>query len=154
MTQPPTENKPDFPHDDPLVVPQTERDIAQQTDKHAETTRDPLEVVLSEFSDALQRGTEPSIADYAARYPDLADQIRELFPLLQGLGQWKEDREIECMRRNFPREISIKRLGDYQLERELGRGGMGIVFQAVHITSQRTVAIKLLPWRFAAEMAV
>ena len=44
MTQPPTENKPDFPHDDPLVVPQTERDIAQQTDKHAETTRDPLEV--------------------------------------------------------------------------------------------------------------
>ena len=154
MTQPPTENKPDFPHDDPLVVPQTERDIAQQTDKHAETTRDPLEVVLSEFSDALQRGTEPSIADYAARYPDLADQIRELFPLLQGLGQWKEDREIDCMRRNFPREICIKRLGDYQLERELGRGGMGIVFQAVHITSQRTVAIKLLPWRFAAEMTV
>ena len=58
------------------------------------------------------------------------------------------------MRRNIPTEFSLKKLGDYELIRELGRGGMGVVFQAVHTTSQRSVAIKLLPWRFAADMSV
>jgi serine/threonine protein kinase len=118
------------------------------------SSRDPLEVVLSAFGEEVRNGNTPSIDDYARRYPDLAEQIRELFPLVHGLEQWKSDREIECMRRNMPAEFSIKKLGDYELIRELGRGGMGVVFQAVHTTSQRSVAIKLLPWRFAADMHV
>ena len=119
-----------------------------------ESSRDPLEVVLTEFSDAVRAGGTPSIEDFALRYPELADQIRELFPLVHGLEQWKSDREIECMRRNVPTEFSLKTLGDYELVREIGRGGMGVVFQAIHRISQRSVAIKLLPWRFAADMSV
>ena len=116
--------------------------------------RDPLEVVLSEFSEDIRKGNSPSIDDYASRYPELAVQIRDLFPLVHGLEQWKEDREIECLRRNVPAEFPLSKLGDYELIRELGRGGMGVVFQAVHSKSQRPVAIKLLPWRFAADMPV
>ena len=116
--------------------------------------RDPLEVVLTEFTEDKRQNKSPSIEDYARRYPALAGQIRELFPLVENLERWKSDKETQCLRRNVPREFPFDRLGEYQLIREIGRGGMGVVFQALHVTSQRSVAIKLLPWRFAADMAV
>lgn len=115
-------------------------------------SRDPLEVLLTEFGDRLRQGLNPSIDDYAARYPEVAEQIRELFPLIRSLESWTSDREIQCLKRNIPATFSLKKLGDYDLVRELGRGGMGVVFEAVHVTSQRPVAIKLLPWRYAADM--
>ena len=41
---------------------------------------------------------------------------------------------------------SIEELGDYRIVRELGRGGMGAVFEAVHKTLGNSVALKLLPY--------
>lgn len=121
---------------------------------HDEQTRDPLEVALTEFTEEKRRGRFPTIEEYVERYPALAAQIRELFPLIENLEQWKSDKEVECLKRNVPKEFSFDRLGEYKLLNELGRGGMGVVFRAVHITSQRSVAIKLLPWRYAADMPV
>ena len=115
--------------------------------------RDPLEVALSEFTEEKRQGRTPSIDAYALRYPEFANEIRELFPLVENLERWKNDKEVECLRRNVPRTFSFDRLGEYQLTRELGRGGLGVVFQATHAISQRLVAIKLLPWRFAADMS-
>ena len=40
--------------------------------------REPLEVLVTRFSDAVRRGEQPSIDDYARRYRDWAPQIREL----------------------------------------------------------------------------
>ena len=114
--------------------------------------REPLEVLVTRFSDAVRRGEQPSIEDYASRYRDWAPQIRELFPLIQSLEQWKTDKEIECLRRSVPDEFPVRQLGSYQLIRELGRGGMGIVFEAVHDDTGERFAVKLLPWRFAADM--
>ena len=44
--------------------------------------------------------------------------------------------------------------GRYSLERELGRGGMGIVFLARDVALERPVAIKLLPPTLAAQPGV
>ncbi len=114
--------------------------------------REPLEVLVSRFADAVRRGENPSVEEYASRYGQWADQIRELFPMIQTLERWKSDKEVECLRRSVPDEFPVRRVGDYQFVRELGRGGMGIVFEAIQAGSGRRVAVKLLPWRFAADM--
>ena len=46
-----------------------------------------------------------------------------------------------------------KTLGQYQIVRELGRGGMAIVYEAYQPSLSRTIAIKVLPPQFAADKA-
>ncbi|MBS0202760.1 MAG: serine/threonine protein kinase [Planctomycetes bacterium] len=115
-------------------------------------SRDSLELLLSQFADEVRAGSMPSIEDYVARNPHCAGEIRELFPLVFSLEQWKSNKEVECLRNNVPDDFSVEAFGDYKVVRELGRGGMGVVFYAVHTKSHRPVAVKLLPWRYAADM--
>ncbi len=44
-----------------------------------------------------------------------------------------------------------KRMGDFVLEQCLGRGGMGVIYQATQLSLQRKVALKILPRSFAAD---
>jgi hypothetical protein len=46
----------------------------------------------------------------------------------------------------FREEFPANPLGDFQIVRELGRGGMGIVYEAIHLSLGRRVALKVLPF--------
>lgn len=110
---------------------------------------DPVEQLATEYLDLLRTGSAPPIEEYVARYPDRAEQIRELFPLIAALEDWKFDREQVVNRGPMPETFQIERLGDCRILREIGRGGMGVVFEGEQAPIGRRVAVKLMPWKFA-----
>ncbi|HIK93239.1 MAG TPA: serine/threonine protein kinase, partial [Planctomycetes bacterium] len=73
--------------------------------------------------------------------------IRESFPVMALLEQARQQNETAAIHRNMPETFPFKRLGTCELLCELGRGGMGVVFQARDTNSQHIVAVKVLPWR-------
>jgi len=108
-----------------------------------------IEVLASEFLEKARQGLNPSLDDYVARYPELKDEIQEIFPMVAALEQWKSDRESDLLRKQLPDQFKLKQLGNCRLVREIGRGGMGVVFEAVEEGIERRVAVKLLPWRIS-----
>ena len=48
-------------------------------------------------------------------------------------------------------QTDLGRLGDFQLVREIGRGGMGVVYEAEQISLGRRVALKVLPFAAALD---
>ena len=44
--------------------------------------RNPVEELAEEFLERCRRGQRPALSEYTNRYPQWADQIRSLFPLL------------------------------------------------------------------------
>ena len=107
--------------------------------------RDPLEVLAAEFTARLRAGERPSIEEYATRQPDCAEQIRELFPTIAAMEQWKSQRESKSGGRATLGPVRLKQLGDFRMLREIGRGGMGIVYEAEQLSLNRRVAVKVLP---------
>ena len=112
-------------------------------------SRDRLEILATEFSERGRRGENPTIEEYLEKYPDLADGINELFPIVAALEQWKSDRESELLRNHLPDHFHFRQLGDCRIVREIGRGGMGVVFEGLQGKLERRVAVKLLPWRIS-----
>ena len=117
--------------------------------------RDPFEVVAESFLARFRAGQRPSIEEYAARHPELADQIRELLPALVMVEQdLTVDRDPARAGRGRPASPSAFkewRLGDYRILREVGRGGMGVVYEAEQVCLGRRVALKVLPGHVAGD---
>lgn len=116
-------------------------------DQNGLRSREPFEVLASQFVDELREGEKPSIELYARRFPPHAERIREFFPVLKLLEQARIEKESSTFRHNMPERFPFSTLANCELLCELGRGGMGVVFQARDISSRHIVAIKVLPWR-------
>jgi serine/threonine protein kinase/tetratricopeptide (TPR) repeat protein len=105
--------------------------------------------LAEEFLERYRRGERPSLKEYIDRHPELAGEIREVFPAMAMMEKiaiadeslagdptgaapgWKAPR--------------LEQLGDFRILREVGRGGMGVVYEAEQVSLGRHVALKVLP---------
>jgi serine/threonine protein kinase/WD40 repeat protein/tetratricopeptide (TPR) repeat protein len=104
-----------------------------------------LNRLADEFAARYRRGERPSLQEYIDRHPELADDIREFFPALVEMEQVKEDRQGAPGPAATGPLPPLERLGDYRLIRQIGSGGMGVVYEAEQVSLGRRVALKVLP---------
>ena len=101
--------------------------------------------LAEEFAGRFRRGERPSLQEYVDRLPEMAAEIREMFPALVEVEQADGDARREARQSATPAIPSLRELGDFRIHREVGRGGMGVVYEAEQISLGRRVALKVLP---------
>src|SRR5439155_25914290 len=111
--------------------------------------RERLTEVLERYLAALEQGAPLSQEAILAEQPDLAPALASYFRSLEELHDMaagfagNKSRAEEATEKELE---GAKRIGDFELIREIGRGGMGVVYEARQISLDRRVAVKLLPF--------
>jgi serine/threonine protein kinase/tetratricopeptide (TPR) repeat protein len=104
--------------------------------------------LLDEITDRVQAGGPVDVEAYAQAHPEYADRLRQILPAVQmmvNLGHSAASGETSVPPAVTDAEPESATLGDFRILREVGRGGMGVVYEAEQISLGRRVALKILP---------
>lgn len=107
--------------------------------------RDPLDLLAEEFLALVRKGDNVTPEGFASSHPEHRAELRDLCETLLMLEGCKRERETSATGGRKLVVPMLERLGDYRIVREVGRGGMGVVFEAVQESLDRRVALKVLP---------
>jgi eukaryotic-like serine/threonine-protein kinase len=101
--------------------------------------------LAEEFAERYRRGQRPSLQEYIDRLPEMANEIREMFPALVAVEQAEGEARREVSPPPPTAAPRLSQIGDFRILREIGRGGMGVVYEAEQVSLGRRVALKVLP---------
>ncbi len=112
-----------------------------------------LDQVVVDVVSRLEAGQAVDLESLATDHPELQDRLEKLLPTLTAMvdlgraasGDSKETYPSAIDDKDDSIGSTLRVLGDYRLLREIGRGGMGVVYEAEQISLQRRVALKTLP---------
>ncbi len=126
---------------------QTPTGIIEMSEVHDEENPDRLDEVLAEYMQRADRGEVVDREQFIAEHPEVADGLRAFFADFDAIQSAAERTEPDQPRPagdpGTPLGV-VQYFGDYQLLRELGRGGMGVVYLARQSSLCRLVAVKMI----------
>lgn len=126
----------------------------------ASSREDRLNEILLAYVEECEAGREPERAELLAAHPDLHDDLAAFFTChdeVERLAAPLRERDgalqlppTPSSAIHAPAELGC--LGDFRLIREVGRGGMGVVYEAEQLSLRRRVALKVLPFAAAVDL--
>lgn len=139
------------------------------TEEKNQDREERLSAVLLEYVEAVERGKSPDRQRLLAAHPDLARDLAEFFaardrvdrlaaplrisgdPAVWGSGSDPDATVSQRLGGTRDQASGLRRIGDFRVLHEVGRGGMGVVYEAEQISLRRRVALKVLPFAAAVD---
>lgn len=109
---------------------------------------------LEEYLRALEQGQPPNRNEFLARHADLAAPLAECLEGLEFVNAVVPQMSPSSGESGASPAADIQPeipLGDYRIIRQVGRGGMGVVYEAIQLSLGRRVALKVLPFAAALD---
>jgi hypothetical protein len=132
----------------PKIEDDPDATAAPQESREAEDPR--LIEAVREYMALLEAGVHPNRHEFLSRYPEIAAELSTCLDGLAFVHSAAAQMQGPATAHVDEESATAKPLGDFKLIREIGRGGMGVVYEAVQLSLGRRVAVKVLP--FAATL--
>jgi serine/threonine protein kinase len=118
-------------------------------------TEDPrLFQAVQDYLAEVEAGRRPDRRAFAARFPDLSDAMAPYLEALDAVHAATPQLQQSSAGRPAPASADLnlaEPLGDFRIVREIARGGMGTVYEAMQLSLGRKVALKVLPFAAALD---
>ena len=121
-------------------------DVTQDLPAAKASGDDRLAQIMEEYLVSLEDGAPLDLEAIIDEHPEFADEIRSITASLDLLHDATQQMRPDSQQQDTPLLAGKRRLGDFEIGHEIGRGGMGVVYEARQISLERQVALKVLPF--------